>query len=131
MMARSPIIAWPAEPNDDLGLALWVSEALAKAMQGTASDRFQVSGVEIDSRDVMEGDLFFALRGESMDGHRFVDAAFAKGATAAVVDRPVDGPHVLVKDTTRALQLLAKELRFIDPVSRIEHHFRSQLTLRW
>lgn len=111
MMARSPIIAWPAEPNDDLGLALWVSEALAKAMQGTASDRFQVSGVEIDSRDVMEGDLFFALRGESMDGHRFVDAAFAKGATAAVVDRPVDGPHVLVKDTTRALQLLAKAAR--------------------
>ena len=46
-----------------------------------------------------------------MDGHRFVDAAFAKGATAAVVDRPVDGPHVLVKDTTRALQLLAKAAR--------------------
>ena len=29
------------------------------------------------------------------------------------------------------LQLLARELRFIDPVSRIEHHFRSQLPLQW
>ena len=111
MMARSPIIAWPAEPTDDLGLALWVSAALAKAMQGTASEPFQVSGVEIDSRDVMEGDLFFALKGESMDGHRFVDAAFTKGASAAVVDRPVNGPHVLVEDTTRALEMLAKAAR--------------------
>ena len=111
MMARSPIIAWPAEPTDDLGLALWVSAALAKAMQGTANEPFQVSGVEIDSRDVMEGDLFFALKGESMDGHRFVDAAFAKGASAAVVDRPVSGPHVLVQDTNRALEMLAKAAR--------------------
>lgn len=37
----------------------------------------------------------------------------------------------LTNDYQRPLQLLAKELRFIDPVSRIEHHFRSQLTLRW
>ena len=33
--------------------------------------RFQVSGVEMDSRDVRPGDLFLALKGEAMDGHRF------------------------------------------------------------
>ena len=37
----------------------------------------------------------------------------------------------LANDYQRPLQLLARELRFIDPISRIEHHFRSQLTLQW
>jgi UDP-N-acetylmuramoyl-tripeptide--D-alanyl-D-alanine ligase len=110
-MASSPIIAWPAEPEDDLPLALWDAAAIAAATGGTASGDFQVSGVEIDSRDVIPGDLFFALKGEAMDGHRFVEAAFAKGAAAAVVDRPIDGPHVLVEDTSRALELLAKVSR--------------------
>ena len=84
---------------------------IARATGGVAFGDFQVSGVEIDSRDVVPGDLFFALKGESMDGHRFVDMAFARGATAVVVDRPVDGPHVLVKDTSTALELLAKAAR--------------------
>ncbi len=111
MTARSPIIAWPADPLDSLPLALWDAASLAAAMGGVASGDFQVSGIEIDSRDVMEGDLFFALKGEAMDGHRFVDAAFTKGAAAAVVDRPVSGPHILVNDTSSALELLAKAAR--------------------
>jgi UDP-N-acetylmuramoyl-tripeptide--D-alanyl-D-alanine ligase len=60
---------------------------------------------------VIEGDLFFALKGEAMDGHRFVPMAFAKGAAAVVVDRPVEGPHVLVDDTSVALQRLAAAAR--------------------
>ncbi len=111
MIARSPIIAWPSELSDSLPLALWDAVSLAEAMGGVASGDFQVSGVEIDSRDVMEGDLFFALKGEAMDGHRFVDAAFAKGAAAAVVDRPVSGPHILVDVTSSPLELLAKAAR--------------------
>lgn len=110
-MASSPIIAWPAAPEDDLPLALWDAANIAAATGGVASGDFQVSGVEIDSRDVIPGDLFFALKGEAMDGHRFVDAAFAKGAAAAVVDRAIDGPHILVEDTSRALELLAKASR--------------------
>ena len=46
-----------------------------------------------------------------MDGHTFLDAAFAKGAAAALVDRPVDYPHVLVGDTTEALRALAHAAR--------------------
>ena len=111
MIAPLPILAWPAETDDALGLALWDAEAIAAATGGTASGAFQVSGVEIDSRDVMAGDLFFALKGEAMDGHRFIDAAFAKGAVAAVVDRPISGPHVLVADTTAALMALAAAAR--------------------
>jgi UDP-N-acetylmuramoyl-tripeptide--D-alanyl-D-alanine ligase len=67
--------------------------------------------VEIDSRDVRSGDLFFALKGETMDGHRFVESAFSKGAAAVVVDRPVEGPHVRVKDTTEALRRLGAAAR--------------------
>ena len=111
MIARLPILQWPAESDDLAGLALWDADAIAAATGGTASGPFQVSGVEIDSRDVIDGDLFFALKGEAMDGHRFVDAAFAKGAAAVVVDRPVPGPHVLVKDTFAALQALAAAAR--------------------
>lgn len=111
MNAFARILEWPIEVEDAYGLALWTAGEIAAATGGKASGDFAVSGVEIDSRDVMEGDLFFALKGEAMDGHRFVDAAFAKGAAAAVVDRPIDGPHILVEDTSKALEQLAKPAR--------------------
>ena len=111
MNAAMKILEWPVSADDVLPLALWDAARIAAATGGTASADFQASGVEIDSRDVMPGDLFFALKGESMDGHRFIDAAFAKGAVAAVVDRPIEGPHVLVNDTSIALELLAKAAR--------------------
>ena len=111
MSAALKILEWPVSAADVLPLALWDAARIAAATGGVASADFQASGVEIDSRDVMPGDLFFALRGESMDGHRFIDAAFAKGAVAAVVDRPIAGPHVLVNDTSTALELLAAAAR--------------------
>jgi UDP-N-acetylmuramoyl-tripeptide--D-alanyl-D-alanine ligase len=105
------ILEWPADPADELPPALWDAVSVARAVRGTANAEFQLSGVEIDSRDVVEGDLFFALKGETTDGHRFVENALAKGAAAVVVDRPVEGPHVLVKDTSSALELLGKAAR--------------------
>lgn len=111
MNAHPAMLEWPLRAEDNQPLALWDSAAIAHATGGTASDRFQCSGVEIDSRDVREGDLFVALQGESMDGHRFIDAAFAKGAVAAVVDRPIAQPHILVKDTACALDALGKAAR--------------------
>jgi UDP-N-acetylmuramoyl-tripeptide--D-alanyl-D-alanine ligase len=47
-----------------------------------------VSGMSIDTRTLEAGDLFFALQGESRDGHGFVEGALAKGAAAAVVTAP-------------------------------------------
>lgn len=111
MSSTARILEWPADTQDELALALWTAKTIAAATGGKASADFQASGVEIDSRDVTEGDLFFALKGESMDGHRFVEAAFAKGAAAAVVDRPIDRPHVLVEDTSSALEFLARAAR--------------------
>ena len=111
MSAHPAILSWPADNLDDLPLALWDAEAIASATHGRVSRAFQCAGVEIDSRDVREGDLFFALKGEATDGHRFLDAAFANGAAAAVVDRPIAQPHILVGDTTRALEALGQAAR--------------------
>mgnify|MGYP006168709775 CR=1 FL=1 len=102
---------WPVTTLDTLHQALWTAAEIASATGGIASHDFQASGVEMDSRDVKPGDVFVALKGEAMDGHRFIDAAFAKGAVAAITDRPVDYPHVLVEDTTAALHALAHAAR--------------------
>ncbi len=111
MRAHAALRAWPISPRDQLPLALWSAREIAEATGGTASHEFQASGVEMDSRDVRSGDLFVALRGEAMDGHQFIAKAFANGAVAALVDRPVDYPHVLVRDTTAALHALAHAAR--------------------
>ena len=108
-------IEWPADPRDRLPLTLWDAGSIAEAVGGAASHDFQVAGVEMDSRDVINGDLFIALKGEAMDGHRFLDKAFANGAAGAIVDRAVDWPHILVEDTTAALEALARAAR-----SRVE-----------
>jgi UDP-N-acetylmuramoyl-tripeptide--D-alanyl-D-alanine ligase len=71
----------------------------------------------IDSRTIGAGDLFFAVKGERLDGHDFVTAALEKGAVAAVVrkdqvDRYSDKSRLLaVDDTLVALQTLATAVR--------------------
>jgi UDP-N-acetylmuramoyl-tripeptide--D-alanyl-D-alanine ligase len=104
-------LRWPRTAADSPRLALWTAAEIAAATGGTAYGEFQVCGVEMDSRDVRGGDLFVALKGEAMDGHRFLDKAFAQGATGALVDREVDYPHVRVADTTAALKALAAAAR--------------------
>lgn len=111
MNAQVRILEWPGSPADDDPLALWDAIAIARAVKGTANADFLVSGVEIDSRDVVPGDLFFALKGETTDGHRFVENAYKAGASAVVADRPVEGPHVLVNDTAAALEALGGAAR--------------------
>jgi len=83
---------------------LWTSDEIAEATGGTASARFEVTGVTFDSREVEPGDLFVAMPGTAYDGHRFVTGAIAAGAAGAIVSQPVAGPHVLVEDTARALE---------------------------
>jgi len=74
-------------------------------------------GFSIDSRSVAPGELFFAVKGERLDGHDFVEEALQKGAVAAVVrkdqlDRyPKKAGLLAVKDTLVALQTLATAVR--------------------
>src|SRR5208282_2028660 len=74
-------------------------------------------GYSIDSRTVGPGELFFAVKGERLDGHDFVQQALDKGACAAVVGEDQLGRHpekarlLAVEDTLVALQTLATAVR--------------------
>ena len=85
---------------------LWTSSEIAAATGGVASGDFEAKGVAFDSREIGPGDLFVAMKGESTDGHRFVDQAFASGASGALVSAEIGHPHVRVEDTARALDAL-------------------------
>lgn len=65
----------------------------------------RISCVSTDTRDLPEGCLFLALRGERFDGHDFVPEAIGAGAVAAVTDHPIEGCPCLVTENT-ALALL-------------------------
>jgi UDP-N-acetylmuramoyl-tripeptide--D-alanyl-D-alanine ligase len=74
-------------------------------------------GYSIDSRTVGPGQLFFAVKGERLDGHDFVEQALGRGAVAAVVRRdqlvryPAQVRLLAVEDTLVALQTLAMAVR--------------------
>jgi UDP-N-acetylmuramoyl-tripeptide--D-alanyl-D-alanine ligase len=107
----------------------WVSAALSEAEAGEAGllmdadlggrENARWTGAAVDSRAECTGRLFFALRGENVDGHRFIEDAHAAGSAAAVVeDAAVCGslkrkgiPYFLVSDTQRSLQELARAYR--------------------
>ncbi|WCP12659.1 UDP-N-acetylmuramoyl-tripeptide--D-alanyl-D-alanine ligase [Sphingobium sp. AntQ-1] len=90
---------------------LWTSTEIAEATGGAASAPFAVSGVAFDSREVGQGDLFVAMKGDTTDGHRFIDKAFGQGAAGAIVSEPVAHPHILVPDSAAALEALGKASR--------------------
>ena len=71
------------------------------------SDIAVTGNVEFDSRKIERGGLFLAFPGEHADGHEFVASARERGAIAAIVTRPVDGPRIEVDDGRAALAALA------------------------
>jgi len=78
----------------------------------------RIKGVSTDSRTVLPGQLFVALRGPNFDGHDFCAEAVAKGATALIVSRPDAAESlaqpvaaVAVEDTLTALGQLAAAYR--------------------
>lgn len=71
----------------------------------------RLTGVQVDSRYIQPGHLFFALEGKTVDGHAFLKEAQKKGAIAAVVSRPVsdtDLELIVVKDVLATLQQMAR-----------------------
>ena len=93
-----------------------IAELLKADVSGLDRDAV-AAGYSIDSRTIRSGEVFFAVKGENMDGHEFVAEAMAKGATAAVVARAklssLDSRSQLiaVDDTLVALQTLATAVR--------------------
>jgi UDP-N-acetylmuramoyl-tripeptide--D-alanyl-D-alanine ligase len=92
--------------------ALWTSDEVARALApATIAAPFEANGVTFDSRAVVKDDLFFALSGETTDGHGFVGEAMKRGAAAAVVSRDVEaagGTLIRVPDTMKALASLGR-----------------------
>jgi UDP-N-acetylmuramoyl-L-alanyl-D-glutamate--2,6-diaminopimelate ligase len=72
-----------------------------------------ITGITYDSRRVMPGNLFVAMRGENTDGHRFVEAAIDRGASAIVLERDAGlnprATRIKVKDARRTLALTAAQ----------------------
>lgn len=68
-----------------------------------------VKGLSYDSRRVRPGDLFFAIKGHSTDGHLFIAEAERKGAVALVVERPVKTklPYALVNNVRSTMAQMA------------------------
>ncbi|MEA3026076.1 MAG: UDP-N-acetylmuramoyl-tripeptide--D-alanyl-D-alanine ligase, partial [Alphaproteobacteria bacterium] len=98
---------------------LWTLDAMASAM---AAERVgalpaSVSGISIDTRSIAPGEAFFAITGDSRDGHEFVPAALSAGAGLAVVSSahraamPPDAPLLVVADVLEALRALARAAR--------------------
>src|SRR6516162_1168203 len=92
----------------------------AELMQATGDfDQVVASGYSIDSRTIQPGELFFAVCGERLDGHDYVEAALEKGAVAAVVSRRQTARFagssrlLSVEEPLAALQRLAAAVRLI------------------
>ncbi|MGB0671952.1 MAG: UDP-N-acetylmuramoyl-tripeptide--D-alanyl-D-alanine ligase, partial [Rhodospirillales bacterium] len=95
---------------------LWTGSEIAAATSGRLCADFAVTGVSIDSRAVASGDLYVAIRGDRLDGHRFTKDALAKGAGGALVDHIPEGlddkaPLVVAAETTEALADLGRAAR--------------------
>ena len=98
---------------------LWPVEAMAAAMGATPAAALPASvpGISIDTRTVAPGEAFFAIKGDSRDGHDFVEAALKAGAGLAVVAAGrrdsfrKDAPLLVVPDVLEGLRGLARAAR--------------------
>ncbi len=81
-------------------------------MMTTLYNRYlQNSQICTDTRKISKGCLFFALKGPHFNGNEFAKEALKKGASYAIVDNQsyaIDDRYILVKDTLRSLQELAR-----------------------
>ncbi len=104
-------------------MSLWKAEELKVIFNGNniIDNGFDVSHVAIDSRQVVAGSIFFAIKGENQDGHDYINTAIEKGAVAIVAhesyltkldsERKQQVSWFFVEDSFTALYELASEAR--------------------
>jgi len=93
-----------------------------REVSGVESDTF--SHLNFDSRKVKQGDVFVAVRGTQVDGHKFIEKAIKQGAKVIVCEElPVSCSesvtYVLVENSAKALALMASNL-FYNPSRELE-----------
>ena len=103
-----------------------MADAFGGVLGYGAEDRL-LPTVSIDTRTLVPGDLYVAIRGPRFDGHAFVAQAIARGAAGVVVSDPAavtatDLPVIVVEDTLHGLQEAARVIRRRAAVDRGGHH---------
>ncbi|MBP3471254.1 MAG: UDP-N-acetylmuramoyl-L-alanyl-D-glutamate--2,6-diaminopimelate ligase [Paraprevotella sp.] len=93
-----------------------------KGVCGTTE--LDITGVNIDSRQVAPGDLFIAVRGTQTDGHTYIDKAIGQGATAILCETLPEAldekvTYIQVENTEDITGLVATRF-FGDPTSKLE-----------
>ncbi|WP_375665740.1 UDP-N-acetylmuramoyl-tripeptide--D-alanyl-D-alanine ligase [Bartonella sp. TT121SHDZB] len=100
--------------------ALWNKQELVAAVNGVVMGSLPetFSGVSIDSRTLAEGDVFFCIKGNHLDGHDFAAQAYARGAGVLIVAEhrlrdmeKIAAPLIVVPDVLQALEKLAQAAR--------------------
>src|SRR6185503_2949475 len=97
-------------------------EVGVRAMYG--SQNADLSDPQYDSRKVQRGSAFFAIRGFAEDGHSYIAAALANGATTVVledesyIDTHVQIDWIVVENARRALAIISEEV-FGSPSSKL------------
>lgn len=106
--------------EERVSAAMVVEDTGGVLIQGDSQTPF--AGISTDSRSLRPGELFFALRGEHFDGHRFLSEAIQRGARGGVIEEEVeltaDTTVVIIKvrDTLQALGDLAHGWRKRHPI---------------
>lgn len=97
-------------------MTLWkIAEVCGGAYVGNDADKEKcIAGAVIDSRLVEQDYLFIPIRGERVDGHKFIPDVFAKGALAVLSEENLEnpaGPYILVESAQTAMKMLAAYYR--------------------
>lgn len=75
---------------------------------------FAITSVERDSRQIKDGSLFLAIKGEKVDGHDFIEKCYSSGAVCAICEKHLQNaskPYILVDSTLEAVKKIAKVYR--------------------
>ena len=84
---------------------------LAEISKGKLSgSSINIDSFSIDTRTINLNEAYIALEGENFDGHEFISEAALKGASAVIVNKPIEAdiPHIIVADTLEFMKSIAK-----------------------
>ena len=96
-----------------------------KVLESQGDLQLEISGVNMDSRQVKPGDLFVAVKGTQADGHQYIPKTLELGAKAVLVCEPIPAEipagvtYVRVDDTEDAVGKVATQF-YGDPTTRLK-----------